>query len=130
MYEYDCEILRVKDGDTLEVMLDLGCSIHSKQSIRLIGFDAAEKNDPSGAGPKAKALTENLLAQVRVQKGFKTFRIKTKKDAKSFERYLGELFAVVDSSVDPLNQSLYEALKNQGLLRPGSKWNPVSSPSS
>jgi micrococcal nuclease len=43
MYEYKAEIIRVIDGDTIEVDIDLGfCFWARKQTIRLFGVDAPE----------------------------------------------------------------------------------------
>jgi len=41
-YAYKADLIRVIDGDTVEVLLDLGCSVHRKEIIRLYGIDAAE----------------------------------------------------------------------------------------
>jgi|DEB0MinimDraft_10_1074344.scaffolds.fasta_scaffold57383_2 micrococcal nuclease len=42
MYTYNCKIGRVVDGDTVDVMIDLGFDIWTKQRVRLLGIDAAE----------------------------------------------------------------------------------------
>ena len=43
MYEYNCKVLRVLDGDTLDVDIDLGFSITlRKQRIRMYGIDTPE----------------------------------------------------------------------------------------
>ncbi|SVE26486.1 uncharacterized protein METZ01_LOCUS479340, partial [marine metagenome] len=43
MYEYNCKILRVVDGDTVDVDIDLGFGIwHHKERIRIYGLDAPE----------------------------------------------------------------------------------------
>jgi hypothetical protein len=47
----------------------------------------------------------------------------------SFARYLGVLAARVDDGAggtrnEPVNPTIYEALRSEKLLRPGSKWNP------
>jgi endonuclease YncB( thermonuclease family) len=46
-------LLRVIDGDTLDVDLDLGFTIRSRQRLRLLGLNAPEKNTPEGKTAKA-----------------------------------------------------------------------------
>ena len=43
MYEYKIkELLKVVDGDTIDVLIDLGFNITIKQRVRLDGIDAPE----------------------------------------------------------------------------------------
>ena len=42
MYEYNVEIMRVVDGDTVDVMVDLGFSVFTPQRVRLAGIDTPE----------------------------------------------------------------------------------------
>ena len=42
MYEYNCEIKRVVDGDTVDVIIDLGFDIFYKSRVRLYGIDTPE----------------------------------------------------------------------------------------
>ena len=43
MYEYRCKILRVVDGDTVDVDIDLGFGVwHHKERVRIYGLDAPE----------------------------------------------------------------------------------------
>lgn len=43
MYNYKIkEILRVIDGDTVEVVVDLGFSVYHKTRVRLVGVDTPE----------------------------------------------------------------------------------------
>ena len=43
MYEYNCKIRRVVDGDTVDVDIDLGFGIvYANQRIRLYGIDTPE----------------------------------------------------------------------------------------
>ena len=46
---------RVIDGDTVEVVLDLGFNIFYKVSVRIDGIDTPEKNTPEGKLVKAYA---------------------------------------------------------------------------
>ena len=43
MYEYKCKILRVVDGDTVDVDIDLGFGVWMhKESVRMMGIDTPE----------------------------------------------------------------------------------------
>ena len=42
MYEYGCTVTRVVDGDTIDVIIDLGFSILHKCRVRLYGIDTPE----------------------------------------------------------------------------------------
>lgn len=42
MYEYGCKVERVVDGDTIDVVLDLGFDIFHKCRVRLYGIDTPE----------------------------------------------------------------------------------------
>ena len=42
LYNYDIEIIRVIDGDTVDVMVDLGFSVWVEKRVRLFDIDAPE----------------------------------------------------------------------------------------
>lgn len=54
------DVLRVVDGDTLELRLDLGWRITLTANCRVLGINAPENNTPAGVAARAYALT--LLA--------------------------------------------------------------------
>jgi micrococcal nuclease len=55
---FTAAVLRWVDGDTVDVDVDLGFSIWSKQRIRLLGIDTPERGQPMyiEAGQRAEAL--------------------------------------------------------------------------
>ena len=59
MYEYACKIGRVVDGDTMDVIIDLGFSIQYKTRVRLVGINTPEKRtrdlEEKARGIKASA---------------------------------------------------------------------------
>jgi micrococcal nuclease len=66
MYEYRATIVRVVDGDTVDVDIDLGFEVTlKKQRIRLIGIDAPETRskdqEEKALGLASKAHLESLL---------------------------------------------------------------------
>jgi len=60
MYEYACEVKRVVDGDTIDVVLDLGFDILFKSRVRLYGIDTPESRTRDL--DENEAMIENFLA--------------------------------------------------------------------
>ena len=46
MYQYSATVYNVVDGDTIDVVVDLGFKITTKQRLRLNGIDTPEKGQP------------------------------------------------------------------------------------
>ena len=109
MYEYNATVLRVYDGDTIRVDLDLGFGIClTDQSIRLLGIDAFEIRGKD----KIKAIpAKDRLTDLLARSGGKC-TIKTKKDKErgKFGRILGEIF------VRGEERSLNQVLLDEGLV--------------
>jgi len=67
MYKYYIKPIRVVDGDTVDVMVDLGFNVSKKVRVRLLGIDAPETRtkdlDEKKKGREAKAFTTVLLTQ-------------------------------------------------------------------
>ena len=104
MYEYSCEVKRVVDGDTVDVILDLGFDILYKSRVRLYGIDTPESRtrnkDEKARGKMAKAFLEDAINNGN------TVVIQTKlKDSRGkFGRVLGDV--VVDGV--NINQSMVD----------------------
>jgi len=62
---YGATVNKVIDGDTIELMVDLGFNIHSKMRVRLYGVNTPESRTKDLAekelGLKAKKFTEDWL---------------------------------------------------------------------
>ena len=60
-YWYTAKVLKVIDGDTLDVMIDLGFNIHHKARVRLYGVNTPESRTKDllekDLGMKAKGFT-------------------------------------------------------------------------
>jgi|TARA_R100000482_G_C5129441_1_gene150913 micrococcal nuclease len=67
MYEYDAELIRVVDGDTVDAMIDLGMTVWIKKRIRFHGVDTWESRtrdkQEKAKGLLAKARTKELLSE-------------------------------------------------------------------
>ena len=104
MYEYSCKVERVVDGDTIDVVLDLGFDILYKSRVRLYGIDTPESRtrnkDEKARGKMAAAFLEDAInngKQVVIQTKLKDSRGK-------FGRVLGDV--VVDGI--NINQSMID----------------------
>ena len=63
MYEYNCKILRVVDGDTVDVDIDLGFGMwQHKERIRIYGLDTP--NNASKIGYQQVASKNLLLKKI------------------------------------------------------------------
>ena len=99
IYIYKAELIRVVDGDTVELMIDLGFDTSRKERFRLYGIDAPELNTLAGKASKAW-LWEALqpLDAIYVQ----TIQLETKAKRDKYGRFLAVLygFEPVLSSLD------------------------------
>ena len=111
MHEYNCKILRVVDGDTVDVDIDLGFDIIlSRQRIRLYGIDTPESRtrdlDEKKYGLLAKQMVQDYCPVGS------TITLRTRKDDRGkFGRILGE-FMVYDAKTDsvrPVNNILIDS---------------------
>ena len=98
MYEYNCKIVRVIDGDSILVDIDLGFDTwRCGESIRLFGVDCPEcrSRDPKekAAGLAAKDFVKGLLHDGG------TYTLTTKEKGK-FGRYLGVIMLSDKTSVN------------------------------
>jgi micrococcal nuclease len=84
MYEYSAEILRVIDGDTVHVRLDLGCDVGIDLTLRLAEINAPEMSTEEGV--LAAEFLRNLIQD-------ETVTVKTFKDKKEkYGRYLATIY--------------------------------------
>ena len=113
MYQYNCRIDRVVDGDTVDVDIDLGFDVWlKKQRIRLYGVDAPESRtrdkEEKVYGLAAKHFVENLLPKSSTQV------LRTRKDGVGkYGRILGE-FLVDNTTVNQLLIDTHNAVKYYG----------------
>ena len=91
MYEYSCKVDRVVDGDTVDVVLDLGFDILFKSRVRLYGIDTPESRTRD-LDEKARGKMAGAFLKDSIDSGKKVV-IQTKlKDSKGkFGRVLGDV---------------------------------------
>ena len=91
MYEYRCEVVKVIDGDTVDVDIDLGFGIWMRnERVRLYGIDTPESRtrdlEEKKYGLAAKEFLTKWLSAGNIT-------LKTYKDAEGkFGRILGEIW--------------------------------------
>ena len=98
MYEYPCKIVRVVDGDTVDVDIDLGFDTWKcGERIRLYGIDTPECRtrdaEEKAAGLVAKEFVEDALHVGG------TYTLTTKEKGK-FGRYLGTIYLTDKTSIN------------------------------
>jgi micrococcal nuclease len=115
MYEYRATVIKVVDGDTVDVDIDLGFGIVlSDERVRIAGIDTPESRtrdkEEKKFGLAAKARVKQLLGKTCV---LKTQINKNGEDMKGkFGRILGD-FSVYDSATDRWRM-LTEILVSEG----------------
>lgn len=93
MYEYRCTVTRVVDGDTVDVVTDVGFRILIGMRFRLAGINAPEMNTP--AGPASKARLAELMPVGHI------FVVRTRKDKQEkYGRYLGTFVDLEEHEVN------------------------------
>lgn len=90
MYEFAADVTRVIDGDTLEVLIDHGFKLFSRQRIRLNRINAPEKTGATKeAGLRAKTALEMMLP-VGTRVLVKTHKFP--RQPNTLERYLADIW--------------------------------------
>ena len=109
-YTYDVEIKRVVDGDTVDVIIDLGFNTYIKRRIRMYGINAPESRTRD-LEEKAKG----LAAKERLKEYVEENKIVMKSWGKGkYGRILGELFTEKDSELGLIHTNINEALVSEG----------------
>lgn len=94
MYEYYATLLRAIDGDTVELLVDLGFKISKRETIRLLGIDTAEKT--SHDRETARVALE-LMSRLEDLCKNEPLLLQTRKDRREkYGRMLGTLIRISD----------------------------------
>ena len=112
MYEYSCKVVKIVDGDTIDVDIDLGFGVWlKKQRIRLFGIDTPESRTRDLEEKKYGLAAKEYLTKWVTSGGVK---IRTQKDAKGkFGRILGEMYCY-DTNVNEKMIEEYHAVRYHG----------------
>lgn len=85
MYQYKCTILRIVDGDTVDIRVDLGFRLAMEMRVRLFGINAPEMNVPAGK------LAKEHLAEL-MPLGTELIVATEKDRQEKYGRYLGTFY--------------------------------------
>jgi len=104
MYEYKVkEVVKVVDGDTIDVIIDLGFDLSKKERVRLAGIDTPESRtrdlDEKKLGLEAKEYLSTNLSNA------KQLMISTEKDGK-YGRMLGTIH--INDDIVSMNQQMID----------------------
>ncbi len=108
MYEYRARVVKVVDGDTMHLDIDLGLDVRTKMTVRLYGVDAPELHgDDDERGHLAKVFAETALP---VGSLVRVYTIKDRRE--KFGRYLA---SIIYADADLREHNLADELVRRGL---------------
>ena len=90
-YNYRCKIIRVVDGDTIDLLIDVGFKIHIKERIRVFGVDTPKTKTRNEIEKKAGIMAKEKVLEL-LPEGSEQVCI-TSRDEGKFGRYLAD-FAI------------------------------------
>ena len=90
MFEYDAKLVRVIDGDTIEVIIDLGFSIFHKVKLRLLDIDTPEIFHPLNEAEKIRGLEARDFVKYKLESA-KKLTVRTRKTGK-YGRWLAYVY--------------------------------------
>jgi micrococcal nuclease len=104
MYEYSCKILRVVDGDTVDVDIDLGFGVWMhKQRIRMYGIDTPESRTRD-LEEKHYGLMAKEIVKKWIPEGSTQTLITEKDDKGKYGRILGKFKITFEEEDTTLNE--------------------------
>jgi micrococcal nuclease len=107
VYEYGAALERIVDGDTLDLIIDVGFKMTTNQRIRLANIDTPETFRVSRTSEEYKSGIEaRQYVEKRLADNQNKMRIKTYKNVGKYGRYLGEIW-LADSEIS-LNDELLQ----------------------
>lgn len=86
LFRYRATCVSVTDGDTIVLAVDLGLYVTRRITVRLLGIDAPERRGPERARGVAATQAMRELVEGRA------VYVETRKDDRSFDRWLANVF--------------------------------------
>ncbi len=113
MYEYKCKLVRVVDGDTVDIDIDLGFGVWlRKQRIRMYGIDTPESRTSDDVEKIYGLAAKEFLVKWTISGDLS---LKTVKDGKGkYGRILGELWYGGEHNINQLLIDNHHAVKYHG----------------
>ena len=108
MYEYRCKVVKIIDGDTVDVDIDLGFGVWlKKERIRMFGIDTPESRTRDLEEKKYGNAAKELITGMLDDEG--GIVLKTRKDKEGkYGRILGELWRTTDFADKSINDYMIE----------------------
>lgn len=110
-YAYAATVVRVIDGDTVVLNVDLGFRTRHESAFRLYGIDAPEVNT---AGPEGEAARDHLRSLLPV--GRRVY-IETRKSADKYGRWLATVWLDDDPDAAVITPPINDQLVASGHAR-------------
>ena len=108
MYEYRCEVVKIIDGDTVDVDIDLGFGVWlKKERIRMFGIDTPESRTRDLEEKKFGNAAKDFLTGMLDDEGGIIFQTQKDKEGK-FGRILGELWRTTNYADKSINQYMID----------------------
>ena len=122
MFTYQAKLIEVIDGDTVDLLIDLGFGVHVRERCRLYGIDAPEM--PTAQGQAAKDYLESLLGAATGDLYVATRKMtrKPKEKTDKYGRYLAVLYDNyhdVEADVDETKINMMPASINLRMVEAG-----------
>ena len=110
MYEYRCEIVKILDGDTVDVDIDLGFGVCMKnQRIRFYGVDTPETRTRDEEEKKYGLMAKEVVAWHLPVGSKQILRTRTDGSFGKYGRILGEFVVEFTGGLQTVNQILIDS---------------------
>ena len=122
MFTYAAKLIEVIDGDTVDLLIDLGFGVHVKERCRLYGIDAPEM--PTESGRNAKSRLESLIGAATGELFVATRKMprRPKEKTDKYGRYLAVLYDNyhdVEADVDEAKINMMQSSINARMVYAG-----------
>lgn len=110
LYHYKAKVLEVIDGDTIEVLIDLGFKSFMKDRLRLARIDAYETRLGQGRDElhKAKGLEAKEWLRLYLESHSNDVFITTAKRPGKYGRWIAEVFVEENGNLININDLIVE----------------------
>lgn len=113
MYEYQAKLIRVVDGDTIDMMIDVGFKMTTEQRIRLKGIDTPETwRQKKDSEEYKRGMAAKDYVEQRLKANGNEFLVRTDKLPGVYGRYIADIL-LPDS-----DKSLNAELLKKGHAKP------------
>lgn len=103
MRKFPCWITRIVDGDTVDVVVDLGFKIHHKVRVRFDGYDAPEvRTKDKAEKARGVAAQRRLQALVQAMQSEEAYVELISNDIGKYGRVIGDVVIDGHSLVDAM----------------------------